>query len=232
MCAAHAVALRGTTRHSVAYRTKAYRTKPYGRFSYCQLPYVIVCLGVSKKRTLSRADWIDAAFGALTDVGAQALKVEGLARALKVSKGSFYWHFKDVNDLKRAMVRHWQSRACDAVEAEINRTAQAPPAALSRLLALSVAPHWALFGDAATEAAMRDWARYDAAAGRAIAAVDAKRVAFLAGLLRQYGLPEPEAAQKARLLYAAVIGRDALSLAGMDKGQDDLHLLLACLLAA
>ena len=200
--------------------------------SYCQAPYAIVCLGVSKKKTLSRADWIGAAIGALTNGGAQALKAEALARSLKVSKGSFYWHFKDVNDLKRAMIHHWQRRASDAVDAEIARTAQAPPAALSRLLALTDTRHGSPFGDRATEAAIRDWARGEPFVRQAVAEVDARRVAFLTGLLRQHGLGAPEAAQTARLFYAAMIGCEALGLTGMDEGQDDLQVLLASLLAA
>ena len=200
--------------------------------SCCQAPYAIVCLGVRKKRTLSRADWIGAAFSALADGGAQTLKAESLARSLKVSKGSFYWHFKDVNDLKRAMIQHWQGRASNAVDAEINRTGQAPPAPVSRLLALTDTRHGAPFGDPATEAAIRDWARGEPFVRQAVAKVDARRVAFLTGLLRQHGLGAPEAAQKARLFYAAMIGREALGLTGMDMVQDDLQTLLADLLAA
>ncbi len=40
--------------------------------------------------------WIAAGFDALRQAGPQALAAEPLARRLGTTKGSFYWHFKDV----------------------------------------------------------------------------------------------------------------------------------------
>ncbi len=185
---------------------------------------------MSSKASLNRKDWILAAFRALTRGGPGALKAEPLARELGVSKGSFYWHFKDVAALKSAMIAHWRAAATAEIIAEITRTEQAPKAALSRLLALSVTPRDAPFGGPATEAAIRDWARYEGFVARAIEEVDAERLRFVTGLLAQYGLPAGEAAQKARLLYGALIGLEALSLSGFDHVQDDLQALLAALL--
>ena len=182
------------------------------------------------KTTLTREAWILAAFRALTQSGPQSLKAEPLARALKVSKGSFYWHFKNVDDLKQAMIAHWHQVATAEIIAEIRRSEQAPRAALSRLLVLSVTPRDAPFGGPATEAAIRDWARYEGFVQQAVETVDAQRVHFVAGLMRQYGLAAPEATQKARLLYAALIGLEALSLSGMDHVHGDLQALLAALL--
>ncbi len=185
---------------------------------------------MAKKPTLTRKDWILAAFRALTRGGPHALKAEALARELKVSKGSFYWHFKDVADLKTAMIEHWRLVATAEVIAEITRTEQAPRAALSRLLALCVTPRDAPFGGPATEAAIRDWGRQEGQVGAAVAQVDARRVEFVTGLMAQYGLPGPEAARKARLLYGALIGLEALVPSGFETVQEDLQALLAALL--
>ena len=185
---------------------------------------------MDSKTRLARKDWILAAFRALTQGGPEALKAEPLARALAVSKGSFYWHFKSVTDLKQAMIAHWHQVATTEIIAEITRTEQAPRAALSRLLALSVTPRAAPFGGPATEAAIRDWGRYEAFVADAVREVDQQRVRFVTGLMAQYGLPAPEAAQKARLLHAALIGLEALIPAGFDQVQEDLQALLAALL--
>ena len=182
------------------------------------------------QKRLSREDWILAAFHALTRAGPQALKVEPLARSLKVSKGSFYWHFKDLSALKTAMIAQWQAVATAEISAEVNRTEQAPRAALSRLLVLTVSPRDAPFGGPTTEAAIRDWARHEAQVAEAMRAVDQQRVAFVAGLMRQYGLPCEQAQQNARLLYAALIGLEALQPSGLADTQTDLQALLARLL--
>ncbi|HFQ15115.1 MAG TPA: TetR/AcrR family transcriptional regulator [Rhodobacteraceae bacterium] len=183
------------------------------------------------KQTLTRNAWIMAGFRALSKAGPGALKAEPLARALKVSKGSFYWHFKNVDDLKQAMIAHWCEVATDAIIAEITRSQQKPHAALSHLLALSVTPPDAPFGGPETEAAIRDWGRYEDFVARAVRQVDRQRVDFVSQLMQQYGLPEHAAEQKARQLYAGLIGLEALSLSGFDNVAGDLQALLASLLA-
>ena len=47
---------------------------------------------------LSREDWIDFALQKLSEEGIDKVKIAPLARVLAVTKGSFYWHFKDRND--------------------------------------------------------------------------------------------------------------------------------------
>jgi CubicO group peptidase (beta-lactamase class C family) len=59
----------------------------------------------------SRADWLRAARLALLHRGHEAVRVEPLARALGVTKGSFYWHFKDRADLMDALLREWEEEA-------------------------------------------------------------------------------------------------------------------------
>jgi AcrR family transcriptional regulator len=51
------------------------------------------------QKRLTRQDWIDAALEALETGGVPAVAVEPLASRLGVTKGSFYWHFKDRNEL-------------------------------------------------------------------------------------------------------------------------------------
>ena len=64
-----------------------------------------------KRERLSRQSWIDAGLKALVAQGPTALAAEPLARALGATKGSFYWHFKDVPSLHEAVTQDWQTRA-------------------------------------------------------------------------------------------------------------------------
>ncbi|MFN3661424.1 TetR family transcriptional regulator [Yoonia sp.] len=43
-------------------------------------------------------DWLMAGFRALASHGPSALRAAALARDLGTTKGSFYWHFKDLPD--------------------------------------------------------------------------------------------------------------------------------------
>src|SRR5438128_10889157 len=59
-------------------------------------------------RSRTGADWLKAARLALLHRGPDAVRVEPLARGLGVTKGSFYWHFKDRNALLEALLREWE----------------------------------------------------------------------------------------------------------------------------
>ena len=59
-------------------------------------------------RTRSKDDWLRAARLALLHRGRDGVRVESLARALGVTKGSFYWHFKDRRELMEALLREWE----------------------------------------------------------------------------------------------------------------------------
>jgi AcrR family transcriptional regulator len=60
------------------------------------------------ERGLAREDWLRAARLALLKGGVQAVRVERLSRDLHVTKGSFYWHFKDREELLELLLREWE----------------------------------------------------------------------------------------------------------------------------
>jgi len=57
--------------------------------------------------SLSRDDWISGAWDMLGENGLDGVRVEPLARRLGVTKGSFYWHFKDRQQLVEALLDRW-----------------------------------------------------------------------------------------------------------------------------
>ncbi|HNQ75470.1 MAG TPA: TetR/AcrR family transcriptional regulator, partial [Pseudothauera hydrothermalis] len=62
-----------------------------------------------KQRTqLDRDAWVQAAIEVLAEEGVAGLRVEVLAKRLKVTKGSFYWHFQDRRDLLLAVLQFWK----------------------------------------------------------------------------------------------------------------------------
>jgi AcrR family transcriptional regulator len=65
------------------------------------------------EKDLGRDDWLKAARLALLRGGVEAVRVEKLARALRVTKGSFYWHFKDREELLDLLLREWEGEAAE-----------------------------------------------------------------------------------------------------------------------
>ena len=63
---------------------------------------------MDKRGRLEKKDWMRAARLALLEGGPSAVRVETLARKLRVSKGSFYWHFQNREALLEALLREWE----------------------------------------------------------------------------------------------------------------------------
>src|SRR4051794_41809345 len=58
---------------------------------------------------LAREDWLRAARLALLRGGVEAVRPEKIARDLQVTKGSFYWHFRNREDLLEALLHEWET---------------------------------------------------------------------------------------------------------------------------
>lgn len=83
-------------------------------------------------RTLTIEDWAIAALDEMADRGVDAVAVESLARSLGVTKGSFYWHFANRDELISAALAEWERRETDAL---LERAATEPdPASRIRRL--------------------------------------------------------------------------------------------------
>lgn len=139
----------------------------------------------------------------LADKGIDAVGVEPLARRLNVTKGSFYWHFKDRAALLDAMLDDWRRRATLHVIERIDHSGGSPLDRLRQLFKLPLTGSASRHG-ARVEQAIRFWARSDARAAAAIAEVDALRLSYIASQLRSGGVRPAEVEARAFLLYAYI----------------------------
>lgn len=154
---------------------------------------------------LGQKDWIEAAMKALASGGVEAVKVERLAPALKVSKGSFYWHFKDRADLLRALLEHWESTETNSLIEEVAHL-PTPRARLEALAQAAVRQKEGELDIADAEDAIRAWAAAERGARAEVQRVDARRVAYLAEELAAIGADPTVALDLARGIYLALIG--------------------------
>lgn len=175
----------------------------------------------AKKKRLGRQDWINAGFRALVSHGAEGLRVERIAQALDMTKGSFYWHFKDLPALHSAMLAYWEDAATHRI---IARVEESPPG-MPRLMALADAvnmPHEAQ-GGAGAEAAIRGWGRVFAPASEVVARVDAQRLDFLRDCLADMDVDDPTLPV---MIYATHLGLEQLSTTpGVDPIKTLTHLI-------
>ena len=54
--------------------------------------------------------WLGAAYEALLELGVDAVKILPLAKKLGLSRTSFYWFFKDREELLAALVTQWRDK--------------------------------------------------------------------------------------------------------------------------
>jgi AcrR family transcriptional regulator len=148
---------------------------------------------------LSAKDWLDAGLKALATSGFTALKAEPLSKTLNVSRGSFYWHFADLNAFHAAMLAHWREVAAERIIAGLEST-PAGESPIRLLLRRSFS------GRLSLEKAVRSWATSDAQARAAVQAIDRRRLDYVSMLLRHAGLPAEIAQSRAQILYWAFIG--------------------------
>lgn len=165
---------------------------------------------------IGRSDWVRGAFVLLLRDGIAGVSVEPLAARLGVTKGSFYWHFKDRRALHDAMLEYWRAIATRDIIARVEQAGGAPRAKLRRLIAITT-----MSGDASRlETAMRGWARQDANVAEAVSAADYDRIRYVSGLLCALGVKPAVADLRSRILYLTVIGSYFSAAQRMAAGRD------------
>jgi len=152
---------------------------------------------------LSKQDWIRAALFAMADGGTGAVAVEPLAARLGATKGSFYWHFRNREQLITDALEFWEREGTDEVIDELGPVAD-PVERLRRLLEIAIGYE---DDDAAGQADVGLLAAAgDPAVGPVLKRVADKRLDFLECIFREIGFPGPESRQRARIAYSAFLG--------------------------
>jgi AcrR family transcriptional regulator len=148
---------------------------------------------------LSANDWLDLGLKVLARQGFTALKAEPLAKAMGVSRGSFYWHFADIGAYHAAILKHWREVSAEQVIAGLEATPDHEEP-IKLLLRRTFSAHLSL------EKAVRSWATSDAAARLAVQGIDRRRLGYVEELLRRAGFAAEMAQARAQILYWAFIG--------------------------
>lgn len=161
----------------------------------------------------------------LAEDGIAGLRVEVLAKRCGVTKGSFYWHFRDRQDLIDAVLTHWKTGRIRDIE---KMTSVSSGSERDQL-------HYAIevYGASrnrkgiSIELAVRDWARHDAQAAAIVESVDLYRLECTRRLFVAAGLSDAEAKSRSLLLYACVFGLSLMHYEPFDNDLPDLKRRIA-----
>jgi AcrR family transcriptional regulator len=162
-----------------------------------------------KREPLGREAWLSAARQALIEEGTAGVEINKLAKRLRVSRGGFYWFFKDRAQLLDQLLQYWVDTGTTLFERILEGRQHNGLAEYRALIEMWVNekeydPKW--------DGAIRDWARTSPVVLKAVQSVDRKRVAILEKLFQDMGYKGTEAHIRGRITYYHQVGYYALGI--------------------
>lgn len=166
-------------------------------------------LKTTKKDQLGQADWINAAKKILIKHGITEVKIEKIATKLKVTVGSFYWHFSGRPALYDALIENWLTTNTKPLAQAVKSAGDDP-----RRQYLAFFGVWVLERnfDPSYDTAVRMWSRSSPKIGAIVALVDAERIEILVGIYLRFGYLGEEARMRARVTYYHQVGYYAMNI--------------------
>jgi len=155
----------------------------------------------TRKSKLSKSDWLRHGLEALRLYGIRGLKIEALADYIGVTKGSFYWHFKDRKEFYKDLIQYWEQ---ELTTIPIEKVKMLPEDPVLRLRALLEAVLDEELGK--YDSAIRALAAFEEIAEKAIARVDMERMDYVRILFDEMGFSKKEAIVRSRIFYLHFIG--------------------------
>jgi len=152
----------------------------------------------ARSPSLHPDNWLRAAEHRLAENGIESVRVEVLARDLGVSKGSFYWHFRERGELLDKLLARWEDAEIDWLNAEDGTAAAARWA---KFVARTADP-----GRMRMEVALRAWARSDDRVAARVAAIEKRKSRLIADVLRDIGFTQPAADSWSEVVLLICLG--------------------------
>ncbi len=184
-------------------------------------------LGVKDSTQLARADWLRVAVKLLAEEGVDSLRITKLAEVLGVTRGSFYWHFKNREELLDTLVIYWQQKNASLV-----------PTVLKDMNSLNegVVALFAAWLDPSRfeprlDVMIRDWGRKSSKVKKIVTRADIECIEAIAHFFHKMGMSTVEAMTRARTMYFCQIGYYVLDLQEslsqrLQYWDDTLHMII------
>ena len=186
----------------------------------------------------TRDDWLEVALSVLALEGVDHVTVLSLSERLGVSRSSFYWYFKNRDELLGALLDRWDELNTRSIVASTEEPAASVTQAVCNVFRCWINP---LIFSPRLDFAVREWARRSDHVRKALERSDRIRTDAVKALFLRFGYEDGDALVRARVLYYMQIGYYALDLrepietrlnltphylktfTGVDPNQDEIH---------
>lgn len=146
---------------------------------------------------LSREEWLKRSLDILAEEHNALLRIDVLVKRMGVTKGSFYWHFKDRDDFLSQILDYWVYEFNEKVGEKVNKAVgdQDARERLRFLLTYLVEHDCSRY-----DMLIRSWAGQDPRVGEVLKKVDQFRLDTIYSLFTEMGLQDNEAQMRSRIL--------------------------------
>lgn len=148
---------------------------------------------------LTREHWLEEGLEILREFAQDKIRILYLCKRLGVTRGSFYHHFKSIDDYVSELLKKWEKENTLMLIQVANKAASAEEQ--MQVLSDMVASR-----DKMVEVAIRSWSNYNTTVKEYLSRVDQIRLSYLVNVLEKMGLDKTKAEQRAKLEYALVVG--------------------------
>jgi AcrR family transcriptional regulator len=147
----------------------------------------------------SKQDWLEVGLKTLGEFGENGLTIERLTGTLGVTKGSFYHHFRNVEDFREQLIAFWAHQF-------ISTSSELPddPQELFALLDVIMEEVFAAVTE--PEIAIRAWAQQDHMVHSLVERVDSVRRDFLLKVFRSVEVDDEQVRLMVDMLSTMLVG--------------------------
>ncbi len=174
---------------------------------------------------VSKEQWLELGLRLLIKKGPSEIKIDRLCQAAKISKGSFYHHFKNRDEYVNSLLAFWREQNTQSIIAETEKV-QSYDQKSQVLDSLTIGI------ETGTEKAIRNWAQYEAAVKRVVKKVDNERIGYLEKIISAVVGPNGNANLIAKTAYAHYVGAQQLNEVISQQEWQDMNQMLREMLLA
>jgi len=160
---------------------------------------ILFSMGIDKKKkqkkNLTRKKWLEYALEILIKEGNTKLRIDHLVRCMGVTKGSFYWHFKDRDDFILSLIEYWADVSSLGVVEHMKQIQGSAEERLLELMQLIVINDLARY-----DIAVRAWALMEPGMAHFVEETDKWRLNLVRTLFAEMGFEGREQEMRARTL--------------------------------
>lgn len=158
---------------------------------------------MKKSKKLTAEDWLKLALDTLDNEGIHKVNVEHLARKLGVTKGSFYWHFKNRETLLKEMLSYWT----ETLTTDVIQRSKDGKETLLKLMTIITEEKVGRY-----ETAIRAWSMHDEMAKATLRKVDVQRLKYITSVFTDIGFKKADAEIRARMMLHYQVAEQGIFL--------------------